>query len=142
MLAIDPIERRLGGRAGGILFVIAGISAATYPLLPGSIHGHLGWLYLIATVSFVWGTVTLVAISIEATLTSANGLLTIVPVTATDPVVLGVAPGTVEPANALVIDSTSLGNLGTFAGIALFYFVLTANVVRALLRPETTGATA
>jgi diguanylate cyclase (GGDEF)-like protein len=62
MLSIDPIERQLGGRAGGILFVIAGISAATYPLLPGSIHGHLGWLYLIAAVSIVWGTVTLVAI--------------------------------------------------------------------------------
>src|SRR6202012_1779301 len=28
MLAIDPIERRPGGRAGGILFVIAGVSAA------------------------------------------------------------------------------------------------------------------
>jgi hypothetical protein len=62
MLAIDPIERRLGGRAGGILFVIAGISAATYPLIPGSIHGHLGWLYAIALTSLVWGTVTLVAI--------------------------------------------------------------------------------
>jgi diguanylate cyclase (GGDEF)-like protein len=62
MLAIDPIERRLGGRAGGILFVIAGISAAMYPLLPGSIHGHLGWLYLIAATSLVWGIVTLVAI--------------------------------------------------------------------------------
>jgi hypothetical protein len=62
LLSIDPIERQLGGRAGGILFGIAGISAATYPLLPGSIHGHLGWLYLIAAISIVWGAVTLVAI--------------------------------------------------------------------------------
>jgi diguanylate cyclase (GGDEF)-like protein len=62
IFTIDPIERNLGGRAGGMLFVIAGITTAAYPLLPGSIHGHLGWLYLIAAVSIVWGTITLFAI--------------------------------------------------------------------------------
>jgi diguanylate cyclase (GGDEF)-like protein len=62
LLAIDPIERQLGGRAGGILYVVAGLSAAIYPLFPGAIHGQLVWLYLIAACSIVWGIVTLCAI--------------------------------------------------------------------------------
>lgn len=62
LLAIDPIERRLGGRAGGLLFLIAGLSAALYPLLPGSIDAHAGWLYAIAATSIVWGLVTLLVI--------------------------------------------------------------------------------
>jgi diguanylate cyclase (GGDEF)-like protein len=59
LFAIDPIERDLGGHAGGILYIFAGISAASYPLLPGSFDGHLGWLLLIAVCSVVWGLVSL-----------------------------------------------------------------------------------
>lgn len=62
LLAIDPIERQMGGRAGGILYTVAGLSAASYPLLPGAIHGHTRWLYLIAVLSVVWGLVTLFCI--------------------------------------------------------------------------------
>jgi diguanylate cyclase (GGDEF)-like protein len=62
LLAVDPIERELGGRAGGILFLIAGLSAAAYPVLPGSIDSNPGWLYAIACTSVVWGLVTLFAI--------------------------------------------------------------------------------
>ena len=55
IFAIDPIERDLGGHAGGILYIFAGISAASYPLLPGAFEGHLVWLFLIAVSSVVWG---------------------------------------------------------------------------------------
>jgi diguanylate cyclase (GGDEF)-like protein len=58
LLAIDPIERELGGRAGGILFLIAGLSAVAYPLLPGSIDTHPGWVYAIAGTSVIWGVVS------------------------------------------------------------------------------------
>jgi diguanylate cyclase (GGDEF)-like protein len=54
-LVIDPIERQLGGRAGGILFLIAGTSAAAYPLMPGAIHTHLGLLWVVTGISIAWG---------------------------------------------------------------------------------------
>ena len=59
LLAIDPIERRVGGRAAGLLYTVAGASAAIYPLLPGSLHGHLVWLYLTAGLCVIWGLLTL-----------------------------------------------------------------------------------
>jgi diguanylate cyclase (GGDEF)-like protein len=62
IFAIDPIERNLGGHAGGILYVFAGISAASYPLLPGAFEGHLVWLLAIAASSMIWGLVSLVVI--------------------------------------------------------------------------------
>ncbi|HEX3616728.1 MAG TPA: diguanylate cyclase [Solirubrobacteraceae bacterium] len=62
IFAIDPIERDLGGHAGGILYIFAGISAASYPLLPGAFEGHLVWLFLIAVSSVVWGLVSLFVI--------------------------------------------------------------------------------
>jgi diguanylate cyclase (GGDEF)-like protein len=62
VFAIDPIERDLGGHAGGILYIVAGISAATYPLLPGAFEGHLGWLLVIAIGAVAWGLVSLLVI--------------------------------------------------------------------------------
>ncbi len=62
IFAINPIERELGGHAGGILYIFAGISAASYPLLPGGFDGHLGWLLLIAVSSVLWGLVSLLVI--------------------------------------------------------------------------------
>ena len=62
ILATHPIERVLGGRAGGILYVFAGISAASYPLLPGAFGGHLAWLYAVAVASLIWGLISLFAI--------------------------------------------------------------------------------
>jgi diguanylate cyclase (GGDEF)-like protein len=59
---IDPIERNLGGHAGGILYIFAGISSASYPLLPGAFKGHLVWLFVIAVSSVVWGLVSLLVI--------------------------------------------------------------------------------
>lgn len=61
-IAIDPIERRLGGRTGGLLFLFAGLSACTYPLLPGAAGAELGWLYAIAGTSFAWGLLSLFVI--------------------------------------------------------------------------------
>ena len=59
-------------------------------------------------------------ISIKATLSSVGGLLTIVPVDTTAPVILGVAPGTSTAAGALVLDTTTLGNIGNgWAGIVV-----------------------
>lgn len=62
IFAIDPIERNLGGHAGGILYVFAGVSAASYPLLPGAFKGHLVWLLAIAVSSVVWGLISLLVI--------------------------------------------------------------------------------
>ena len=59
LLAIDPLERQMGGRAGGILYTVAGLSAAIYPILPGAINGDPVWLYTIAGLSLVWGLITL-----------------------------------------------------------------------------------
>ncbi|HEX3801633.1 MAG TPA: diguanylate cyclase [Solirubrobacteraceae bacterium] len=59
LLAMNPVERELGGRAGGILFLIAGLSAAAYPLLPGSIDAHPGWLYTVAVAAVVWSLVSM-----------------------------------------------------------------------------------
>jgi diguanylate cyclase (GGDEF)-like protein len=65
LFAIDPIERNLGGHAGGILYVFAGISAVSYPLLPGAFDGHLAWLLLIAASSVAWGLVSLFVVDWE-----------------------------------------------------------------------------
>jgi diguanylate cyclase (GGDEF)-like protein len=62
IFAIDPIERNLGGHAGGILYIFAGISAACYPLLPGVPHVHFMWLLAIAVSSVLWGLVSLLVI--------------------------------------------------------------------------------
>src|SRR3984957_17378303 len=62
IFAIDPIERNLGGHAGGILYIFAGLSAASYPLLPGVLHAHLVWLLAIALSSVLWGLVSLLVI--------------------------------------------------------------------------------
>jgi diguanylate cyclase (GGDEF)-like protein len=59
---IDPIERNLGGHAGGILYIFAGISAASYPLLPGVVDAHLTWLLAIAASSVLWGLISLLVI--------------------------------------------------------------------------------
>jgi diguanylate cyclase (GGDEF)-like protein len=59
---IDPIERNLGGHAGGILYIFAGISAASYPLLPGVFDAHLTWLLAIAASSVLWGLISLLVI--------------------------------------------------------------------------------
>jgi diguanylate cyclase (GGDEF)-like protein len=61
-LAIDPVERTLGGHAGGVLYIFAGLSAVTYPLLPGAFQGHLIWLLVIAASALIWGVVSQVVI--------------------------------------------------------------------------------
>ena len=62
MLSIDPVERTLGGRAGGCLYIFAGLSAASYPLLPGAFDGNLVWLYAITASSLIWGLISLLVI--------------------------------------------------------------------------------
>lgn len=62
VFVIDPIERNLGGRAGGFLCAVAGLSAAAYPLLPGAFEGHLGWLYAVSATSIIWGLVSVLVI--------------------------------------------------------------------------------
>ncbi len=66
ILSIDPVERTLGGRAGGMLYIFAALSSACYPLLPGSFGGHLVWLYLIAATSLAWGLFSFLVIDWES----------------------------------------------------------------------------
>ena len=62
MLTLDPVERTLGGRAGGFLYIFAGLSAASYPLLPGAFDGNLLWVYAITASSLIWGLISLLVI--------------------------------------------------------------------------------
>jgi diguanylate cyclase (GGDEF)-like protein len=67
ILAVDPVERRLGGRAGGILYICGAVSAVSYPLLPGAFGGHVVWLYAVAAISFVWGLFSVFVVDWSAT---------------------------------------------------------------------------
>jgi len=66
-LAVDPVERRLGGRAGGVLYICGAVSAISYPLLPGALAGHLGWLYAVAAISVIWGLISVAVVDWSAT---------------------------------------------------------------------------
>lgn len=58
-LTIDPDERALGGRAGGALWLVGGLSFACYPLLLGVARHDLIWIYGIAVVAILWGLLAL-----------------------------------------------------------------------------------
>jgi hypothetical protein len=66
--ALSPIERRLAGRAGAALFVVGGISAELYPLLPGSPkHGPMWVLAGIAAIAVLWGLYALLVLRWDRT---------------------------------------------------------------------------
>jgi diguanylate cyclase (GGDEF)-like protein len=58
LLAIDPVELQLGGRAGGVLYMVAGFSGLIHPLLPGAVNAHLPWLLVVSACSLIWGLLT------------------------------------------------------------------------------------
>jgi diguanylate cyclase (GGDEF)-like protein len=55
---MDPVELQLGGRAGGVLYMVAGFTGLIHPLLPGAVNAHMPWLLGVSLLSLIWGLLT------------------------------------------------------------------------------------
>ncbi len=59
VIGINPIERKIGGRTGGVLYVVAGLTAIAYALLPRPAREQAAVLLAVAGMSIAWGVVSL-----------------------------------------------------------------------------------
>jgi diguanylate cyclase (GGDEF)-like protein/putative nucleotidyltransferase with HDIG domain len=58
-------ERRLAGVVSGVLYVLGGLTLASFAVLPGITRAHLAALFVISAVASLWGAVSICAIDWE-----------------------------------------------------------------------------
>src|SRR5947209_9119286 len=56
LAAVAPEERMLAGSASGVLYMVGGITLASFVVLPGITRAHLLAILAIASVATSWGT--------------------------------------------------------------------------------------
>src|SRR5438105_11162285 len=62
LAVVDPEERPLAGLVSGLLFVIGGLTLASFLVLPGVTHDYPASLLAIAGGAFAWGAGSIVLI--------------------------------------------------------------------------------
>jgi diguanylate cyclase (GGDEF)-like protein/putative nucleotidyltransferase with HDIG domain len=62
LAAVDPEERTLAGLVSGVLYVIGGLTLASFLVLPGVTHGYPAALLAVAGGAFLWGASSIILI--------------------------------------------------------------------------------